>query len=54
MKSVLNAHKLPPIYKAGGNVWESDPPCALERNNGFEDRGAHQHPFAPVREGFYP
>lgn len=35
-------------------MWESNPPCALGRNNGFEDRGAHQHPFAPVRTGFYP
>lgn len=27
-------------------------PCG--RHNGFEDRGAHQHPFAPIRPTLYP
>lgn len=39
---------------SGGNVWESNPPCAQRRNDGFEDREAHQHLFAPDRRVFYP
>ena len=26
----------------GGNVWGSNPPLGLTRDNGFEGRGAHQ------------
>ena len=33
----------------GGNMWESNPPGRLlATHNGFEDRGAHQHPSTPV------
>ena len=31
-------------------MWESNPPRQLfTTNNGFEDRGAHQHPATPIR-----
>ena len=33
----------------GGNMWESNPPGRLLAPlNGFEDRGAHQHPSTPM------
>ena len=33
----------------GGNMWESNPPGQLFTTcNGFEDRGAHQHPSTPI------
>ena len=33
----------------GGNMWESNPPRQLFTTlTGFEDRGAHQHPSAPM------
>ena len=34
---------------SGGNMWESNPPGRLLAPlNGFEDRGAHQHPSTPM------
>ena len=36
----------------GGNMWESNPPGRLLAPlNGFEDRGAHQHPSTPMGFG---
>ena len=36
----------------GGNMWESNPPGRLLAPlNGFEDRGAHQHPSTPMGVG---
>ena len=36
----------------GGNMWESNPPGRLLAPlNGFEDRGAHQHPSTPMGSG---
>lgn len=29
----------------GGGGWESNPPLAVKRAAGFEDRGSHQTPF---------
>ena len=31
----------------GGNARESNPPSAVKRNNGFEDRGGHRTSSAP-------
>ena len=36
----------------GESMWESNPPGQLLTTcNGFEDRGAHQHPSTPIRAG---
>ena len=36
----------------GGSAWESNPPGRVRRDRtGFEDRGAHRDPTAPVADG---
>jgi hypothetical protein len=36
----------------GGSAWESNPPSHAERGaTGFEDRGTHRDPSAPVVDG---
>ena len=40
---------LPAQNARGGNMWESNPPGRfLAPLTGFEDRGAHQHPYTPM------
>ena len=36
--------------KTGGGEWESNPPGAFRRHNGFEDREGHQAPFTSTDE----
>ena len=39
-----------PMVLIGESMWESNPPGQLLTTcNGFEDRGAHQHPSTPIR-----